>query len=74
MSSPRQITSWQAGRPERVRGGNFASSVSLRQHGQLCQQPLGHLEIGHLGDPVADVVETFDAEREADSPRASRRG
>ncbi len=38
-----------------------------RNHRQLAHQPFGHLEIEHARDPVADLIERVDTERERDS-------
>ena len=74
ISSPRQTRSWHGALPDRVRGGNFASSASLREHREFGEQAVGHLQVEHVGDAVADVVETLDAERESSSAGANQRG
>jgi hypothetical protein len=43
-------------------GRELADFGQLREHGELSEESLGHLEVQHLGDPPADIVQALGAE------------
>src|SRR5437870_12599375 len=44
-----------------------------RQHCQLSDQTLRHLQVEHLGDALSDLVQIIDAERKADAAHRSEK-